>query len=334
MEHSQGAHEEAVAHSSCVHGQSIEHNSETASGCVEATVALPVCTLKETATLPSDQLSEVRKASAGLFLIGQIESSDSTSSDSDTSSSSSSESDTPHCAAPNSGALRADSPVCEMDLTSAVAAGESEDTPGINTCVPFPENGKLLSIGKVCSHLEGLVIISSLPGTPPVDAGTVLWNSEKQSLACIYETFGLVKSPYYSVKVKTSEDIETLGLPLGALVYVVPASLELTKYVFTSQLMREKGTDASWKDDFEVPGGLQEFSDDEAELKARKPARRSASQSSAAQHYRNPQQDHSAKPSTTPAAVCNYQHAYQYPTAYEGSMPQPNPWSSWQWNMQ
>ena len=124
MEHSQGAHEEAVAHSSCVHGQSVEHNSETASGCVEATVALPVCTLKETATLPSDQLSEVceesafyqllslhlwypqvRKASAGLFLIGQIESSDSTSSDSDTSSSSSSESDTPHCAAPNRSAL-------------------------------------------------------------------------------------------------------------------------------------------------------------------------------------------------------------------------------------
>ncbi|OTF83536.1 H/ACA ribonucleoprotein complex non-core subunit NAF1-like protein [Euroglyphus maynei] len=42
-----------------------------------------------------------------------------------------------------------------------------------------------------------------------------------------------------------------------------------TKYVFVNNLIREKGCDASWKDNNEPPPEHQDYSDDEQERQAR-----------------------------------------------------------------
>ena len=54
----------------------------------------------------------------------------------------------------------------------------------------------------------------------------------------IFETFGPVKSPVYSVLVESDEHASSLGLSPGVLVYVVPSNMEVTKYIFTQQLMK------------------------------------------------------------------------------------------------
>ena len=48
----------------------------------------------------------------------------------------------------------------------------------------------------------------------------------------------LLRSPYYSVRVNSQDHGHTLGLSPGAVLYVVPASLELTHYVFTRELVK------------------------------------------------------------------------------------------------
>lgn len=49
--------------------------------------------------------------------------------------------------------------------------------------IPFPEGGTIMPMGKVSHLAEKLVVIQSLPGTPPFDEGTVLWTKEKKSIA-------------------------------------------------------------------------------------------------------------------------------------------------------
>ena len=56
--------------------------------------------------------------------------------------------------------------------------------------------------------------------------------------AQIFETFGPVKSPLYSVLVESDDHASSLGLTPGQLVYVVPSNMELSRYVFTQQLMK------------------------------------------------------------------------------------------------
>lgn len=145
------------------------------------------------------------------------------------------------------------------------------DLPPLESCdMPFPEGAQLLALGKVSHITEQLVVIQSLPDTPPVDEGTVLWSEDKKSLSVVFEIFGPVKSPYYSVHVHSPEHASSLGLDPGRRVFVIPGNEELTKYVFTQQLLKQKGSDASWEDDTEVPVQLQDFSDDEKEHEKKK----------------------------------------------------------------
>ena len=58
--------------------------------------------------------------------------------------------------------------------------------PPLESCdIPFPKGAKLLAIGTISHITEGLVAIQSLPNTPPVDEGTVLWSEEKKSLSVV-----------------------------------------------------------------------------------------------------------------------------------------------------
>lgn len=59
-----------------------------------------------------------------------------------------------------------------------------------------------------------------------------------QSLLKVFETFGPVKKPYYSIRVNSPDHVSALGLTAGRVLYIVPGSQEMTKYVFTDKLMR------------------------------------------------------------------------------------------------
>ena len=54
----------------------------------------------------------------------------------------------------------------------------------------------------------------------------------------VFETFGPVKKPYYSIRVNSLDHVTALGLTPDTVLYVVTDNLEMTKYVFTDKLMR------------------------------------------------------------------------------------------------
>lgn len=208
------------------------------------------------------------KRSAGLNLISQFLSSQESSDDESDSSSD------------ESATLLSDIELSDLkdELPNSVRScprvkGEVDyrELPSENDCnIPFPVEGKILPIGEVVHYTEKLVVIKSLPNTPTINEGTILWRHDKTSIAKVFETFGPVKSPFYSILVQSSDEVHQLGLNPGDIVYVVPGDLDLTTYVFTTKLLAERGCDASGKNDQEVPVECQEFSDDDEELLLRK----------------------------------------------------------------
>lgn len=75
---------------------------------------------------------------------------------------------------------------------------------------------------------------------------------------------GNVASPIYCVRFNTTQDIQAKNIAAGLKVYVAPQT-EYTNFIVLSDLMKEKGCDASWEYDNEAPDGCNEFSDDEEE---------------------------------------------------------------------
>lgn len=80
---------------------------------------------------------------------------------------------------------------------------------------------------------------------------------------------GNVASPIYCVRFNKRQDIVDKKIAVGAIVYVAPKT-EHTNFIVLSELMNQKGTDASWEDDIEPPTGCGDFSDDEEERIARR----------------------------------------------------------------
>ena len=52
----------------------------------------------------------------------------------------------------------------------------------------------------------------------------------------MFEIFGPVQSPFYSVRFNSAADIEALGVSIGDEVYFAPEESEFTTYVFVNQL--------------------------------------------------------------------------------------------------
>lgn len=80
---------------------------------------------------------------------------------------------------------------------------------------------------------------------------------------------GNVASPMYCVRFNCKDDIKRKNLTIGMKVYVAPQT-EYTNFIVLSNLMKQKGCDASWENDNEVPEDCNEFSDDEEERLARR----------------------------------------------------------------
>ncbi|XP_062507176.1 H/ACA ribonucleoprotein complex non-core subunit NAF1-like [Corticium candelabrum] len=127
---------------------------------------------------------------------------------------------------------------------------------------------ELDKIGSVHSIVDTLVVVQSRPMLPALDTDSVLWKSDRRPLGSIFETFGPVQSPYYSIRFQSRDQIQQCGVSMGMSIFYAPNNKQYTKYVFASQLMQLKGSDASWEDDIEPPLEAVDFSDDETEKRA------------------------------------------------------------------
>ncbi|XP_047992708.1 H/ACA ribonucleoprotein complex non-core subunit NAF1 [Leguminivora glycinivorella] len=106
--------------------------------------------------------------------------------------------------------------------------------------------------------IEDLAI--SLPAQEMTKIGTI---------ASIVDRLVQVTEPHYCVRFNSQEHVRERGVQAGADVFIAPAS-QHTSYVFLAELMKVKGSDASWLNDIEPPPHQVEYSDDEEERRAKK----------------------------------------------------------------
>lgn len=110
-----------------------------------------------------------------------------------------------------------------------------------------------------------IVLVESLPSFAAVDIDTVLFLEKgNRTLGQVFDVMGNVASPIYCIRFNSAQDILAKNVAVGLTVYVAPQT-EYTNFIVISDLMKEKGCDASWENDHEAPEGYNDFSDDEEE---------------------------------------------------------------------
>ncbi|KAJ1971143.1 hypothetical protein H4R35_005442 [Dimargaris xerosporica] len=138
-----------------------------------------------------------------------------------------------------------------------------------------PEEAALNLLGSITAIVDATVVITSDPSAAQVfaqtkttlDFGTVLALADRTVVGSLFETFGPVVRPIFSVRFPQAADIAAKGLTLGQQVYYVS---DLIQTVFVEPLIKEKGSDASNKFDEEVSLAEMDYSDDEKERLAKK----------------------------------------------------------------
>lgn len=88
-----------------------------------------------------------------------------------------------------------------------------------------------------CNHLLFAVVIESLPDVPALNLESVLFTKAGIPLGEVFDVFGPVKRPYYTIRFKSSEDIDEKSLSVGTTVYCAPKT-KYTQYVFIHQLAK------------------------------------------------------------------------------------------------
>lgn len=197
-------------------------------------------------------------------------STDSSSDSSDSSSSSDSDS-----SSLSSGDENEEEPETKPKLTRKPRKTKNEllplDLPPIEDLqISVPEY-EAVSMGTISSVVGTLVVVKAFPNTPALDIDTVLFlDKGTKSLGRVFDTFGPVMTPYYSVRFNDPDDIGRKAIEVGSEVFCAPRT-EHTSYVFIEELRKLKGSDASWRHDEEPPLKHLDFSDDEEERRAKNP---------------------------------------------------------------
>ncbi|KAL1920528.1 uncharacterized protein VTP21DRAFT_905 [Calcarisporiella thermophila] len=192
------------------------------------------------------------------------ESSDLESSDEESSSDSSS-SDNEGAAAENNNSHAMDEDEDEDAIGNGVLRTRNEiavievEKPNLE----ITEDMTLVELGEVQHKVSNVVVIrGNVSGDYMVlDTGSVLVLENKEILGSIFETFGPVTNPMYSVLIPTSQESAEDILPGRKVFYIK----EHASFVFTQALKAQKGSDASNIYDEEVGEEEMEFSDDEKE---------------------------------------------------------------------
>lgn len=162
---------------------------------------------------------------------------------------------------------------CNQLVEVIKSAGELtlDDLPPVEKLDLTAKGDDLDQIGRVCNTLNRLVIVSSFKNKPPLNLDSVLFLRDCHPLGAIFETFGPVKQPYYAVRFNSKQEIDSRNISIDMPVYFLPQSPPpTTSYVFVKDLVKIRGSDASWIDDNEPPEDCVEFSDDEEERQFKK----------------------------------------------------------------
>ncbi|KAA1072979.1 hypothetical protein PGTUg99_012977 [Puccinia graminis f. sp. tritici] len=183
-------------------------------------------------------------------------------------------------------------------------ANELKEPPSEVVEVPFTRvtDEELKSInpfGSISSLIGNVLVIQGTAGLGydrVLDEGTLVCQKDGLVIGKIFETFGSVTNPHYSIRLPNHilashprNDKEGLDLSPGLVMYYLPTH---SNFVFTAELRAQpKGTDASNFYDEEVGNADEiEFSDDEAEAayrKACKLAKKTANDSHPNPHHQN-----------------------------------------------
>ncbi|WAR55832.1 hypothetical protein PtB15_6B575 [Puccinia triticina] len=197
-------------------------------------------------------------------------------------------------------------------MAGPTTANELKEPPPEVVEVPFTrvsDDDELRSIspfGSVTSQIGNVLVIQGTAGLGydrVLDEGTLVCQKDGLVVGKIFETFGSVTSPHYSIRLPNHilacaprNDEEGVDLSPGVELCYLPRH---SHFVFTAELKAQpKGTDASNFYDEEVGNPDEiEFSDDEAEAEYRKAcklARKTAKDPGGnGNHQNNPRANHS-----------------------------------------
>jgi rRNA processing protein Gar1 len=110
----------------------------------------------------------------------------------------------------------------------------------------FTPSTEVIYAGNIYQVIDNVVVIHCRPGAEhsTLDQGSLLVFQERQILGEVFETFGPVSRPYYSVRFNNPSDIDAALCKVGDPVFYVP-SYGKTQIVKTEELKKIKGYDAS-----------------------------------------------------------------------------------------
>ncbi|KAG2200356.1 hypothetical protein INT47_002270 [Mucor saturninus] len=130
---------------------------------------------------------------------------------------------------------------------------------------------EIILAGTIFQMIDNVIVIHCRPGSEysTLDQGSLLVYENRELMGEVFETFGPVARPYYSVRFNDAKEINEEFGKIGASVYYVP-TYQKTQIVETEALRKIKGTDASNVYDEEVGEEEMEFSDDEKEMQFKK----------------------------------------------------------------
>lgn len=108
--------------------------------------------------------------------------------------------------------------------------------------------------GEVFQIVDNVVVVQSRPGSEftTLDQGSLLVYENREIMGAVFETFGPVSRPFYTVRFKSSNDIDEEVCQVKSPIFYVPDYPE-TRFVPTEKLKKIKGTDASNMYDEELP---------------------------------------------------------------------------------
>lgn len=140
-----------------------------------------------------------------------------------------------------------------------------EDLPPIEDLkITVPEN-ECLEIGVIHGIVDQLVLVEAYPNTAALDIDSVLFlEAGQKPLGAIFDVFGQVSQPLYCIRFNSNNDIKAKDIQVHQKVYSAPRT-EYAQFVVLPTLLRQKGSDASWRNDLEPPQEHQDHSDDENE---------------------------------------------------------------------
>ncbi|GFO33115.1 H/ACA ribonucleoprotein complex non-core subunit naf1 [Plakobranchus ocellatus] len=149
-----------------------------------------------------------------------------------------------------------------------------EELPPLEYLMISPdESVELEPLGVISGIVDILIVVRADDKSPALYDDTILFVEGRKPLGLIFETFGTVEKPYYSVRFNSVADITKKNFQVGQRVYFAPKADNLTKYVFIAELRKVKCDDASWKNDNEVPAVHRDYSDDEEERREKRRAK-------------------------------------------------------------